>query len=438
MKYKFPERLKQLRQDNGNLSYEEFAQKIKSSKAAVHDWEKGKHIPRIDYLATICRVFKVSADWLLGLKEDLDEVNTKSSPDNITYVKKPTSAPGYEWVVTNAFGGEIDSQDIEVGVQYFESLLLGNATENFINDQNRRRCFRIALETKALQIKNVLRDEKLENQLKRKLPLKEAYVLQLPATYHEEKHIPIVAVELLSFLATKMVLNRADFQPRRVAWGPGYTMYRTASNIDSRTKKYMNTRWIPISAISDPDDQRHNANFIVRLLENKHPGSKALYSPFLESAKRDFSDAEQLDLMQQKVRDITKELNMVDAIFLSVGEIPKDSARLRSPYTGGDGESVSETMIETFMKMSPEDQSLVEGELWGHFLDRKGDVLTLNSHFYFPPSLSLMRDLSENCPIWIVASGENKARSVEVVVRTGIANRVVVDSILASTILELA
>ena len=41
------------------------------SPQAVDAWFTGRRLPRIEYLAEICGVLDVSADYLLGLKEDM-------------------------------------------------------------------------------------------------------------------------------------------------------------------------------------------------------------------------------------------------------------------------------------------------------------------------------------------------------------------------------
>lgn len=66
----FIKRLPELRRKNGNLSKNGFSRLIGLPAATVTGWEKQLHIPRADTIYAICREFHVSADWLLGLKED--------------------------------------------------------------------------------------------------------------------------------------------------------------------------------------------------------------------------------------------------------------------------------------------------------------------------------------------------------------------------------
>ena len=68
VKHVIAQRLKQLREEN-SIMQKELAEKIGATAASVNEWEKGKHTPGASYVATICRTFGVSADWLLGLSE---------------------------------------------------------------------------------------------------------------------------------------------------------------------------------------------------------------------------------------------------------------------------------------------------------------------------------------------------------------------------------
>lgn len=63
------ERLKEAREVSG-LSVRALALRADVSHAAVHHSETGYSIPRADNLARIARALDVSADWLLGLRDD--------------------------------------------------------------------------------------------------------------------------------------------------------------------------------------------------------------------------------------------------------------------------------------------------------------------------------------------------------------------------------
>jgi len=70
MTNRFPERLKDLREDKGFLQAE-LANILKVSKSAVSGWEVGRNEPSYEMLMQIAAVFKVSVDYLLGYENNI-------------------------------------------------------------------------------------------------------------------------------------------------------------------------------------------------------------------------------------------------------------------------------------------------------------------------------------------------------------------------------
>ncbi len=63
------DRLKELRHDH-NDTQEDLAEKLNISKFTVQSWEQGKSEPNHEMLVSICRLYHVSSDFLLGLSDD--------------------------------------------------------------------------------------------------------------------------------------------------------------------------------------------------------------------------------------------------------------------------------------------------------------------------------------------------------------------------------
>ena len=61
----FPERLKQLRKDNGMLQAD-LANHFKVSKSAVSGWEVGRNQSSYDILIEMSILFGVTVDYLIG------------------------------------------------------------------------------------------------------------------------------------------------------------------------------------------------------------------------------------------------------------------------------------------------------------------------------------------------------------------------------------
>ena len=61
-------RIKEIRNDN-HLNQSEFGGSISVSQDTISLWEKGKSLPNLEYVILICKLYNVSADYLLGLEE---------------------------------------------------------------------------------------------------------------------------------------------------------------------------------------------------------------------------------------------------------------------------------------------------------------------------------------------------------------------------------
>ena len=64
----FAERLRELRTEK-NLSMKQLAKEIKTTDAAVSNWENNINEPKITYLKDIAIFFDVTTDYLLGLED---------------------------------------------------------------------------------------------------------------------------------------------------------------------------------------------------------------------------------------------------------------------------------------------------------------------------------------------------------------------------------
>lgn len=64
----FSQRLKELRLEKG-LTQKELADAIKTNNSSICDWECGRTEPSIEMILSICRLFEVSADFVLGLED---------------------------------------------------------------------------------------------------------------------------------------------------------------------------------------------------------------------------------------------------------------------------------------------------------------------------------------------------------------------------------
>ena len=65
----FQLRLRELRKEKG-LTQDVLAEQLGTKGDSIYSWEKGRSEPSIATLCNICRIFEVSADYLLGLEDE--------------------------------------------------------------------------------------------------------------------------------------------------------------------------------------------------------------------------------------------------------------------------------------------------------------------------------------------------------------------------------
>lgn len=68
MKYEIRYKIKELRKESG-ITQKQLAKMINKSETAVASWEQGLSEPCVNDLRTLCMIFDVSADYLLGLED---------------------------------------------------------------------------------------------------------------------------------------------------------------------------------------------------------------------------------------------------------------------------------------------------------------------------------------------------------------------------------
>ena len=61
------ERIRDLREDN-DLTQQDVANVLKTTQQVYSRYEKGENELPLHHLVTLCKFFKVSADYILGLK----------------------------------------------------------------------------------------------------------------------------------------------------------------------------------------------------------------------------------------------------------------------------------------------------------------------------------------------------------------------------------
>ena len=76
------ERLQDIRKDH-NDTQQDLADKLHASLYAVRCWEQGKSDPSHDTLVAICKLYGVSADYLLGLTDEDPVYSQRRQKNNL-------------------------------------------------------------------------------------------------------------------------------------------------------------------------------------------------------------------------------------------------------------------------------------------------------------------------------------------------------------------
>lgn len=63
------QRIKSLREEKG-LNGLKASQALGINPTVLHNIEKGRNNPSMEMIIKLCKYFNVSADWLIGLKEE--------------------------------------------------------------------------------------------------------------------------------------------------------------------------------------------------------------------------------------------------------------------------------------------------------------------------------------------------------------------------------
>lgn len=82
----FGTNLKKIRQDN-NLTQEELAKKINTSRSNIANYENDKNMPSIDVLEKLSKLFNCSMDYLLG-KSDVKNYDKDEQEFHYAYHKE--------------------------------------------------------------------------------------------------------------------------------------------------------------------------------------------------------------------------------------------------------------------------------------------------------------------------------------------------------------
>ncbi|MCI7061412.1 MAG: helix-turn-helix domain-containing protein [Lachnospiraceae bacterium] len=83
----FGERLRDLRHEK-HMTQKQLADKLDLSKGTISAYEQGKKYPSIEVLIKLCNILQVSADYLLGLSDDMQLMRSNLTDEQMSTFRK--------------------------------------------------------------------------------------------------------------------------------------------------------------------------------------------------------------------------------------------------------------------------------------------------------------------------------------------------------------
>ena len=83
----FGERLRDLRHEK-HMTQKQLADKLNLSKGTISAYEQGKKYPSIEVLIKLCNILQVSADYLLGLSDDMQLMRSNLTDEQMSTFRK--------------------------------------------------------------------------------------------------------------------------------------------------------------------------------------------------------------------------------------------------------------------------------------------------------------------------------------------------------------
>lgn len=94
------ENIKKIRNLRG-IGQKKLATMLNLTAASVSNWERGKRLPDIENLISLCEILQISSDELLGINKNNQQTATQITSDNIKKTESKTSTQIASSIQTN-------------------------------------------------------------------------------------------------------------------------------------------------------------------------------------------------------------------------------------------------------------------------------------------------------------------------------------------------
>ncbi len=400
------------------LSQNQLALAIGVSRSTVTGWLRHRKLPDAGSLSRICQELNCNADWLLGLSSPLEKSDQTGS------IRWLEQIPPY----INGFQRE----QIERGVWLF-NLLVGDDPngKQIINDYNLRYLqfsIQAAFRSGAIRLTHIARDDTREARIKARYPfLKDVVVAAIPEQYEGT----IIRAEFVAFLAATEVLNTV-VRESTVGLGTGYTLLRMCEHSIPSVDQFKGTQWLPLVTYTDDNRSGYTANQLTRFMQVRHPGSEAIILPHPALCETDSNLMAEFQHAQYQMQNL-------QAMFVTVNGVGRRDRTVHThPLTDfrtADYAFDSAYLRDRYAELR--DKEAFGGELLGILLDIHGQPITWDKERVWQINLDVLRYSSDLVgKVCIVAARHYKSLAVATCIQNGLANALVVDSEIASDLLQ--
>ncbi len=433
--------LRKLREDAGETQVE-LARKLSVVPASISHWENGASNPSIEYIRRICTHYDVTPEQLL----DIENIENKQlhTTSGLTWRARPISSPDIEY-----------SRFINDGVKFFKRVVGNNQSRetvrgpDYVNipETQLRRSLSAALLSQVVEICGVNREKVMEEQLKKFFP-------GLPrACYVADIDIPdqswinaTIRTETIAWLASKLFLDSLGSDSHfTVGLSGGTTISRFIDQLKPLgLNKLTSIVWVPLLSVKFYSSTvLSSANNLVARVVHDHPGAKGFYLPYISSKKRgpDYLKTKALnsddEILVSEARRIIGMAENADHVFFSVGS-SEDEFKATETNLG------MQELHELYSRLISDDQKRCVGDVLLHLIDQNGNqigdsqIKAENEELANSIRLDDLKHIAARGTVWLLSSRPKKAKVIYACLKAGFVSCLVVDSLTAKVLIDLA
>lgn len=428
------ERLRDLRQ-NGAKSYtqEELGEIIGADKQTISKWENAKATPDYITLIQLCSIFNITPNELLSIKPEQSEdlgFTWEISGDANPITKKESINQDHDRQVIQ----RRQLFDAIVTERQSISDLMKTPQYSHMTKDAIRNSLMTAMRSGVVRITSVESDHQKAEVLKQLYGLRLCYVAKV-----NPKISTTIRVEAVAYLAVEKILPTIVLE-KFIGFSGGTTIGRFIDLLPPGLSSLRDKHWIALEALDatyEPEIHE-SANRIISRLAHSQIGSTAhtLYHIPPEDRHGSVKDKEQQAYILRS-RSVMQKAHQIALAILSVGSSDY-LAKPKSGYNIG-------TIQEIYRDISQDEPDVCVGFLLSKLIDQQGNFPGNEEQHMLSESLvyslgveGLQSIVKKEGLVWCLAAQPKKAEAIRAGIKAQAINALVVDSVVAQLLIDLA